>query len=118
MIAREQAPSIAVAAVAHLARGLVREGDGEDGLGLDSALAHEVGDLGGDHPRFARAGAGEDEDGTSTAQAASFCSGFNFSRRMVDRPLKGSKKAGGGTGVPPGKVATAISVAALEEGPR
>ena len=51
--------------VAHLAGGLVREGHGEDGLGLDAALADEIGDLGGDHPGLARARAGEDEEAAS-----------------------------------------------------
>ena len=48
-------------AAAHLAGGLVGEGDGEDLVGAHAAHADEVGDAVGEHARLARAGAGQDE---------------------------------------------------------
>ena len=48
-------------AVAHLARRLVGEGDGDDRGRVDAALLHQPGDAIGDDPGLARAGAGEDE---------------------------------------------------------
>ena len=48
--------------LAHLAGGLVREGDGEDPPRGDVPDADEVGDAVGDDPRLARSGAGEDEE--------------------------------------------------------
>ncbi len=50
-------------ALGHLFRGLVGEGDGEDGVGGDAALLDEVGDAMGDDAGFAGACAGEEEDG-------------------------------------------------------
>ncbi len=47
---------------AHLAGRLVGEGDGHHAVGLDVALANEVSDALGEHPRLARARAGQDED--------------------------------------------------------
>ena len=47
-------------ALAHLAGGLVGEGDGEDVAGPD-ALLEQVGDAAGDDARLAAAGAGQDE---------------------------------------------------------
>ena len=52
-----------VDALGHLAGGLVGEGDGEDGVGGDAFFADEPGDAAGDDAGFARAGAGEDEQG-------------------------------------------------------
>jgi hypothetical protein len=49
-------------ALAHLAGGLVGEGDGEDVAGVD-AHAEQVGDAAGDDARLAAAGGGEDEQG-------------------------------------------------------
>ena len=46
---------------AHLARGLVRERDGEDAPGEDAPLLHQPGDAVGDDARLAAAGPGEDE---------------------------------------------------------
>ena len=50
-----------VDAVAHLARGLVGEGNGEDAPRADVLLADEVGDAVGDDARLAGAGPGEDQ---------------------------------------------------------
>ncbi len=48
-------------ALAHLARGLVGEGDGEDLAGPHAPGRQQVGDAVGQHPRLARAGAGDDQ---------------------------------------------------------
>ena len=47
-------------ALAHLARRLVGEGDGEDAIG-PHATTEQLGDAEGDDARLARAGAGEDQ---------------------------------------------------------
>ena len=49
-------------ALAHRARGLVRERHGEDPPWLDAALPHQVGDAVCDYARLARAGPGEDQE--------------------------------------------------------
>ena len=46
-------------ALAHLARRLVGEGDGEDFLAARAADGEDMGDAGGQHPGLADAGAGE-----------------------------------------------------------
>ena len=46
-------------ALFHFPRGLVGKGHGDDMLGADAALLHQVGDLAGDHAGLAGAGAGE-----------------------------------------------------------
>ena len=51
-------------ALAHLARGLVGEGDREHLARIDVALAEQVGDTIGDRAGLARAGAGEDKNRT------------------------------------------------------
>ena len=60
-----QAPRISGRAAsrgaAHLARGLVREGDGEDLVRLRAARADQVRDPVGEHARLAGAGAGDHE---------------------------------------------------------
>ena len=48
-------------ALAHLLRGLVGEGDGQQLAGARAAGLHEPGDAMGEHARLARAGAGQDE---------------------------------------------------------
>ena len=48
-------------ALAHLLRGLVGEGDGQQLAGARAPGLHEPGDAMGEHARLARAGAGEDE---------------------------------------------------------
>ena len=48
-------------ALAHLLRGLVGEGDGQDLAGARAPGLHEPGDAVGEHARLARAGAGQDE---------------------------------------------------------
>ena len=48
-------------ALAHLARRLVGEGDGEDFVGARAAGGDEMGDAGGQHPRLADARAGQHE---------------------------------------------------------
>ncbi len=50
-------------ALTHLAGGLVGEGDRRDAVRRQARDLDEVGDLGGDHPRLARAGAGEHQQG-------------------------------------------------------
>ena len=50
-------------AVAHLAGRLVGEGDGQDAVGVDAALGHQVGDAVGDDARLAAAGPRQDEEG-------------------------------------------------------
>ncbi len=57
VVAAKQAPD----ALAHLAGGLVGEGDGEDAPRGDAALADQVGDAVRDDAGLAGAGAGEDE---------------------------------------------------------
>ncbi len=58
-IARETPPTSAPDPVAHLARGLVGEGDREDLARPCAAGRQQPGDAVGEHPRLARAGAGE-----------------------------------------------------------
>ena len=53
-----------VDALAHLAGGLVGEGDGEDGVGSDAFFLDEPGDAAGDDAGFAGAGSGKDEQRT------------------------------------------------------
>ena len=48
-------------ALAHLLRGLVGEGDGQELAGARAAGVHEPGDAVREHARLARAGAGEHE---------------------------------------------------------
>jgi hypothetical protein len=48
-------------ALAHLLRGLVREGDREDLAGARAPGVDEVGDAVGEHPRLPGAGAREDQ---------------------------------------------------------
>ena len=55
-------PSELVNAFAHFAGGFIRERDGEDVPGRDATGGH-IGDAAGDGAGFARAGAGEDEEG-------------------------------------------------------
>jgi hypothetical protein len=50
-------------AVAHLLRGLVREGDREDLVGPRQPRPLEVGDAVGEHAGLAGSGAGEDQQG-------------------------------------------------------
>ncbi len=45
----------------HLARRLVGEGDGEDFARVGAAEVQDVGDAGGEHPRLAGAGAGQNK---------------------------------------------------------
>jgi hypothetical protein len=52
----------------HLLRGLVREGDREDLVGVDAALLDEVGDPVGEHAGLARSGAGHDEERPSVVE--------------------------------------------------
>ena len=49
----------------HLPGRLVGEGDGGDVARRQAALPHQVGDLAGDDPGLARAGAGQDQQGTA-----------------------------------------------------
>ncbi len=49
-------------ALAHLARCLVSEGDGQDAARVDSLVGNEVGDAVGDDARLAAAGPGQDEE--------------------------------------------------------
>ncbi len=52
-----------VDALAHLIRGLVREGDGEDGLRIDPAVLNHVSDAEGERTRLPGARSREDQDG-------------------------------------------------------
>ena len=54
----------------HLARGLVRERDREDLVGLHAVRADEMRDAVGENARLARAGPGDDEQGPSTWRTA------------------------------------------------
>ena len=60
-IARATGPSRSLEPLAHLAGGLVREGDREDLVRLHAAGVDQVRDAVGEHARLARAGAGDDE---------------------------------------------------------
>jgi len=50
-----------VNALAHLAGGLVGEGDGQNGVRRDALLLDKPGDAAGDDARLARAGPGENQ---------------------------------------------------------
>ena len=50
-------------ALLHFARGLVGEGDRGDGRRIQAAVVDEIGDLLRDHPRLARTGTGQHQQG-------------------------------------------------------
>ena len=52
-----------VHALGHLAGSLVGEGNGQNRLRRDAFFADQPGDAAGDHPRLARAGSGENQQG-------------------------------------------------------
>ena len=62
--ARRRGPDGALDALAHLARGAVREREREDRLGADAAL-EQPRDARGEHAGLARAGAGDDQRGAA-----------------------------------------------------
>ena len=69
-------------ALAHLAGGLVGEGDGEDAIGPHAA-AQQLGDAEGDDARLARAGAGEDEQRSARCSTASRWAGLRSSTPLT-----------------------------------
>ena len=103
-----------------LDRRLAGEGHGEDLAGVVVADRHPVGDASGQHPRLARAGAGEDAQAPSLAVTAASCSGLSPSRARSGSswaigadPIRGSDSAAtmraeGRTGRPPGYGSTGI----------
>ena len=58
---RVEWPEQQLDALAHLLRGLVGEGDGQQLAGARAPGLHEPGDAMGEHARLARAGAGQDQ---------------------------------------------------------
>jgi hypothetical protein len=69
----------------HLARGLVGEGDGEDRVGRNVFLADKPRDAVRDDARFARSGAGKDEE----RSFGSFDRGALFGIQIVKELLQG-----------------------------
>ena len=70
---------------AHLFRGLVREGDGENFVRLGVAVADEVGDAAGDDAGLAGAGAGEDQQRPFDVQNRFALFGIEVSRNCMCR---------------------------------
>ena len=82
-----------VDALGHFAGGFVGEGDGEDGVGRDVFLLDEPGDAMGDDAGFARAGAGEDEQGAF----GGFDGGALFGIEIVEERMQSVESGGTGS---------------------
>ncbi len=91
-LASEEWPRSLFDALAHLAGGLVGEGDGEDGVGRDAFLANEPGDAAGDDAGLAGACAGEDEQ----RPLGGFNGGALFGIQIGDERLHGAGPGGKG----------------------
>ena len=74
------APTCRVDALAHLAGGLVGEGEGEHGARVHAALAEQPGDARGQDAGLAAAGAGHDEDRAVRRGDRARCASFKFAR--------------------------------------
>ena len=89
-LASEEWSEQPVNALAHLAGGLVGEGDGQNGVGRDAFFADEPGDAAGDDAGFARAGSGQDEQGAFSGLDG----GALFGIQIVDERLQDGVQAG------------------------
>ncbi len=78
-----------VDALAHLAGGLVGEGDGQDGVRRDALLADQPGDAAGDDAGLARAGSGENQQGAFGGLDGGALFGIQVGRRAAARGQSG-----------------------------
>jgi hypothetical protein len=95
--AAERLAEQALDAVAHLAGGLVGEGDGEDLGGRDAVVADEARDARGEDARLAGARAGEDEDRALVVQHGLALRGIEAVERLVERRCAGKMERHAGS---------------------